>query len=133
MLVDYPEGLTTLVVSSLANDTPIRHLIRGNLGTLEFTRQGFVISPQKAVTDSVISGTGEEKSSESEIRHTKTGAEDVTLHHRNLLNAIRKGETLKCDQNLGYYGVAVCMMGVQSFRERAYLQWDADKEKVVKV
>jgi predicted dehydrogenase len=132
MLVDYPEGLTTLVVSSLANDTPIRHLIRGNLGTIEFTRSGFVISPQKAVTDSVISGTGENVSKDGEIVHQKTGAEDVTLHHRNLLNAIRKGETLKCDQNLGYYGVVACMMGVQSFKQRAYLQWDADKGKVVK-
>jgi hypothetical protein len=107
-------------------------LIRGNLGTLEFTRSGFVITPQKAVTDSVISGTGENVSKDSEIVHKKTGAEDVTLHHRNLLNAIRKGEALKCDQNLGFYGVAVCMMGVISFRKRAYLRWDPDKEEVVK-
>lgn len=132
MLVDYPEGLTTLVVSSLANDTPIRHLIRGHLGTLEFTREGFVIRPQKAVTEAVISGTGENVNQEGEIIHKKSGAEDVTLHHRNLLNAIREGEALKCDQNLGYYGVVVCMMGVQSFRERAYLKWDAAEQKVVK-
>jgi len=132
MLVDYPEGLTTLAVSSLANDTPIRHLIRGHRGTLEFTREGFVITPQKAVTESVISSTGEKMSGTDVIEHKKTGAEDVTLHHRNLLNAIRKGEALKCDQNLGYYGVVVCMMGVQSFREKAYLQWDTAKEEVVK-
>ena len=131
MLVDYPEGITAVVVSSLANDTPIRHLIRGNLGTLEFTREGFVITPQKAVTDSVISGTGENVNKEGEIVFKKTGAEDVTLHHRNLLNAIRKGEALKCDHNLGYYGVVVCMMGVQSFRERAYLRWDAPDQKVI--
>jgi hypothetical protein len=99
---------------------------------LEFTRSGFVITPQKAVTDAVISGTGEDVSKDGEIIHKKNGAEDVTLHHRNLLNAIRKGEALKCDQNLGYYGVTVCMMGVQSFREKAYLRWDAANEKVVK-
>lgn len=132
MMVNYPQGLTALVVSSLANDTPIRHLIRGNLGTLEFTRSGFVISPQTAVTESVISGTGENVNESGEIVYQKTGAEDITLHHRNLLNAIRKGEPLKCDQNLGYYGVVVCMMGVQSFRENAYLQWDKNKQKVIK-
>jgi predicted dehydrogenase len=60
MMVDYPEGLTTLVVSSLANDTPIRHLIRGNKATLEFTREGFTITPQEAVSRSVLSGTGED-------------------------------------------------------------------------
>lgn len=132
MLVDYPEGVTTIVVSSLANDTPIRHLIRGHLGTLEFTRDGFVITPQKAVTDSVISGTGENVGTEGEIIHQKSGAEDVTLHHRNLLNAIRKGEALKCDQHLGYYGVVVCSMGVQSFRDRTYLKWDAANQRVVR-
>ena len=132
MMVNYPQGLTALVVSSLANDTPIRHLIRGNLGTLEFTRSGFVIRPQKAVTESVISGTGENVNESGEIVHQKTGAEDVTLHHRNLLNAIRKGEPIKCDQNLGYYGVVVCMMGVQSFRENAYLRWDETNQKVIK-
>ena len=132
MMVNYPEGLTALAVSSLANDTPIRHLIRGHKGTLEFTRSGFVITPQKSVMDSVISGTGENVNQDGEIVYNKTGAEDITLHQRNLLNAIRKGEALKCDQNLGYYGVVVCMMGVQSFRENAYLRWDKTNEKVIK-
>lgn len=132
MMVNYPEGLTALAVSSLANDTPIRHLIRGHKGTLEFTRSGFVITPQKSVMDSVISGTGENVNEDGEIVFKKTGAEDITLHHRNLLNAIRNGEALKCDQNLGYYGVVVCMMGVQSFRENAYLRWDKSNEKVIK-
>jgi len=106
-------------------------LIRGHKGTLEFTRSGFVITPQKSVTDSVISGTGEDVNKDGQIVHKKTGAEDVTLHQRNLLNAIRKGEALKCDQNLGYYGVVVCMMGVQSFRQNAYLRWDRTNQKVI--
>jgi predicted dehydrogenase len=132
MMVDYPEGMTTLVVSSLANDTPIRHLIRGNNATLEFTREGFTITPQEGSTQSVITGTGEVLDQDHVIKHVKSGAEDITLHHRNLLNAIRKGEALKCDQNFAYYGVVACMMGVQSFREKAYLAWDAENEKVVK-
>jgi hypothetical protein len=33
---------------------------------------------------------------------------------------------------LGYYGVVAACMGVQSFRERAYLRWNAEKEKVEK-
>jgi hypothetical protein len=31
------------------------------------------------------------------LSYRKTGAEDVKLHHRNLHNAIRKGEALNCD------------------------------------
>ena len=132
MMVDYPEGMTTMVVSSLANDTPIRHLIRGNKATLEFTREGFTITPQEAVSASVITGTGEELEKNHVINHKKSGAEDITLHHRNLLNAIRKGEPLKCDQDFAFYGVAACMMGVQSFREKSYLKWDQTERKVVK-
>ena len=132
MMMDYPQGVTVMVVSSLANDTPIRHLIRGHQGTLEFTQEGFTITPQKGATNSVISGTGENLNQENVIKFEKTGAEDITLHHRNLLNAIRKGEPLKCDHNLAFYGVVACMMGVRSFRERTYLQWDAKNEKVMK-
>ena len=132
MLMDYPQGVTVLVVSSMANDTPIRHLIRGHKGTLEFTSEGFTITPQEGTTKSVISGTGENVNENNVINFKKTGAEDITLHHRNLLNAIRKGEPLKCDHHLAYQGVVACMMGVRSFRERAYLQWDNENEKVVK-
>jgi len=131
VMADYPEKLTVLLVSSLANDMPIRHVIRGHKATLEFTKDGFIITPQKATNKSVISGTGEKTEGDNVFVHKKTGAEDVTLHHRNLQAAIREGEILKCDQTLGYYGVVVCMMGVESFRQRKYLKWDAVNKTVI--
>ncbi len=130
MLVDYPEKMTVLLVSSLANDTPIRHLIRGHKATLEFTRDGFTITPQKATSKSVISGTGEKTQGEKVFTYKKHGAEDITLHHRNLQAAIRENVPLKCDHQLGFYGVVVCMMGVESFRQRKYLKWDAQNKTV---
>ena len=63
--------------------------------------------------------------------HQKTGAEALDLHHRNLMNAIRHGEALKCDVNLGYRGVVACEMGVQSYRKRRTMRWDAAKERIV--
>ena len=45
------------------------------------TQTGFTIVPQKLFQDEV-----------KEVVHTKSGAEDVLLHHRNLHNAIRKNE-----------------------------------------
>ncbi len=130
MMVDYPEKLTVMVVSSLANDMPIRHVIRGNKATLEFTSEGFEITPQKATNKGIISGTGESKKGNQSFKHKKSGAEDITLHHRNLLGAIRKNETLNCDVNLGLYGVVACMMGVESYRRRKYLRWDSQMKKV---
>jgi predicted dehydrogenase len=131
MMLDYPEKTTVMVVSSLANDTPIRHLIRGHKATLEFTKEGFTITPQEQTDQAIISSTGEIVKGAQLFTHKKTGAEDVTLHHRNLQAAIRKNEILKCDHNLGFYGVVACMMGVESFRNRKYLKWDPQNNLVL--
>ncbi|HEY3129475.1 MAG TPA: Gfo/Idh/MocA family oxidoreductase [Acidobacteriota bacterium] len=120
MVCDYPGGPTVVVVSSMANDTPIPHVLRGHLATLEFDRTGFVIRPQRLFAEG-----------KQEIVHKKTGAEDLTLHHRNLLDAIRNNAPLKCDVMLGYYGLVACRMAVESYRRQKYLRWDAAKEKVV--
>ena len=46
MLCDYPGGPTVALVSSMANGTPIDHVIRGHYATLIFTREGFDIRPE---------------------------------------------------------------------------------------
>lgn len=118
ILLDYPEGLTVQLISSMANGTPVRHLLRGHKATLEFTRTGFTIKPER----------GEDA---KEVEYQKHGGERLDLHHRNLMAAIRSNEPLKCDVMLGYYGVAACEMGVASYRKRKYMKWDASRERVV--
>ncbi len=120
MMCDYPGGPTVMCLSSMANDTPVPHHIRGHLATLEFTPSGFVIRPQRLFAEG-----------RQEIVHNKTGAENVALHHRNLQGAIRKDEALRCDAQLGYYGVVACRMAVESFRSHKYLAWDARRERVL--
>jgi predicted dehydrogenase len=133
MMLDYPEKTTVMVVSSLANDMTIRHVIRGHKATLEFTKEGFTITPQEQSELAKISSTGEAVKGTNLFSYIKTGAEDVTLHHRNLQSAIRKNEALNCDHNLGFYGVVACMMGVESFRNRKYLNWDQQNKKVIEI
>ena len=65
------------------------------------------------------------------ITYQKRGAEDVTLHHRNLQDAIRKNQPLNCDCMLGMYGVAVCEMAVESFRKRRYVKSDQSNARRV--
>ena len=120
MMCDYPGGPTLLAVSSMANDAPTPHQIRGHLATLEFNSTGFVIRPQKLFAEG-----------RQEVVHKKTGAENVALHHRNLHNAIRQQEELRCDVWLGYYGVVACRMAVESFRQKKYLAWDARRERPI--
>ncbi len=121
VLLDYPGGPTVLLVSSMANDTPIDHVIRGNKATLTFSRTGFTIMPQRPYAKEL-----------KEIVHKKTGAEDVRLHHRNLMAAIRTNAPLNCGFMLGYYGVVAADMGVQSFRRQQYLKWDRAKERAIR-
>ncbi len=117
ILLDYPGGPSVILISSMANDTPVEHVLRGHNATLTFTRTGWVIRPQ---------GKGKE------IVHKKKGAEDIALHHQNLIAAIRRNEPLKCDCMLGYYGVVACALGVESFRRQKYMRWDKARERVVR-
>lgn len=121
VLLEYPQNLTIQLVSSMASGRPIDHLIRGHKACLQFTRTGFTITPER------LPGTpaGEP------IEHKKTGAEDIGLHHRNLMAAIRRNEPLNCDCQTGYYGVVASEMGNLSFRKRNYVKWDTRKEKIV--
>ncbi len=121
VLADYPGGPTIQLVSSMGNDAPIDHMIRGHKATLYFTKTGFTIKPQKEF----------EKDSQP-VTYEKKGAEDLTLHHRNLQAAIRDNAGLNCDCMLGLYGVVLCDMAVESYRKRQYLKWDSGKSEVVK-
>ena len=134
MMLDYPGGPNVLLVSTQKNNTPIRHLIKGDQATLEFTRTGFTITPQQSTTKALIPGTGEALPLDKDgvFQHKKSGAEDITLHHRNLQAAIRDGAKLNCDAELGYYGMAACSMGVMSFRQRQYIRWDAQTQRAVR-
>jgi predicted dehydrogenase len=121
VLADYPGGPTMQLISSMGNDTGVDHLIRGHHATLQFTRTGFTIKPQKQYEKDM-----------QPITYEKKGAEDLTLHHRNLQAAIRENQPLHCDSELGLHGVVVCDMAVESFRKRQYLKWDDKKQEAVR-
>jgi hypothetical protein len=100
-------------------------LLRGHKATLQFSNTGFTIRPERQ-------SANEAKWKEMpEIVHQKTGAESLDLHHRNLVNAIRKNEALKCDVMLGYYGVVAVQMGSLSYRRRKYMKWDSARQRIV--
>ncbi len=121
IMLDYPGGPTVLLVSSMANDTPVEHVLRGHKATLRFTRTGFVIEPQRLYAKQV-----------QPFEHKKTGAENIGLHHGNLIRAIRQNEPLSCDHMLGYYGVVACEMGIESFRRQQYMRWDRARQRIVR-
>jgi predicted dehydrogenase len=121
VLADYPGGPTMQLISSMGNDVAVDHMIRGHHATLYFTRTGFTIKPQEEFEKDI-----------QPVTYEKKGAEDLTLHHRNLQAAIRENQPLNCDATLGLYGVVVCDMAVESYRKRQYLKWDKEKSMPVR-
>ena len=120
-LLEYPEGVNVLLVSSLANQSKIRHVVRGNKGTIEFTRDGFSLEPEAIHKDDV-----------QPRLHHKGGGEDMALHHHNLHNAIRTGEALKCDAEFAFNVSMACQMTVESYRKKKSLAWDRRRQRIVK-
>ncbi|MCY4189043.1 MAG: Gfo/Idh/MocA family oxidoreductase [Bryobacterales bacterium] len=120
-LLEYPEGINVLLVSSLANQAKIRHVIRGNKGTIEFLADGFSLEPEAIHKDDV-----------QPRLHKRSGGEDIALHHHNLHNAIRAGEPLKCDAEFAFNVSMACQMAVESFRTKKSLAWDRRRQRVVK-
>jgi predicted dehydrogenase len=119
-MLEYPEGMTVLLTSTMANGSPVRHTIRGHHATLEFTDDGFEIVPEEAFSDKA-----------SSISYRRTGGESIALHHHNLHEAIRDGAPLKCDIDLGFNSSLACLIAVESFRTQKYLAWDPVAEQVV--
>ncbi|MCX6622902.1 MAG: Gfo/Idh/MocA family oxidoreductase, partial [Acidobacteria bacterium] len=64
VLADYPGGPTMQLVSSMANDSPVDHMLRGHKATLYFSRTGFTIKPQKLYEKDVQPLTYEKQGSE---------------------------------------------------------------------
>lgn len=120
-LLEYPEGINVLLVSSMANQTQIRHVIRGKKGTIEFSREGFTLQPEGLHRDEV-----------EPREHRKSGGEDMALHHHNLHNAIRLGEPLKCDVDFAFNVSMACQLTVESFRRKKSLGWDRRRQRIVK-
>ena len=88
VMLDYPGGPTVLLVSSMANDTPVEHVLRGHKATLKFTRTGFTITPQPEYAKDMQVITFQKRGAEdtpaappqSAERHPQERAAEVRLH-----------------------------------------------------
>ena len=123
MLLEYPavkgvtDGMTVHLLGTMANKSQNPHCIRGKDATLTFTREGWEIISEDG--GAIIE------------THTKTGGEDMRLHHKNHHDAIRTGAELNCPPELGLYGVVASRMGNLSWFQKKMVAWDAKRQYVV--
>jgi len=116
MICEYPRGMTVYVLGTQGNRVGIGHLIRGYRGTLYFNKKGWV---------------AKDKDGKVLAEHQKTGAEDTHLHHTNLQNNMRNGETLNCPVQLGVAGVTAVVMANESWRSGQMMAWDKQNQAMV--
>jgi len=118
MLLDYPAvqgvtpGMSVHILGTMGNSRRNEHLIRGHKASLVFTPEGWEIIDED--TEEVLE------------KHEKTGAEDITLHHRNLHAAIRGDGSINCPADLGVYGLTAVAGANQSWFEKKMLSWDSE-------
>ena len=129
MAIDYPGEFTVYLGSVLTNNTQQPTRIYAQYGTLDLSNHGNL----------EIEGNGDFK---QEFRDNFEGYDQVTVHsertegnhhmmERNFMDAIRKGEKLYCNAELGCATMVAIKMGVEAYRKGSTLMWDETNEKVV--
>ena len=123
MVVDYPSEHSIVLASVMTNDVGLETVIRGQHGTM------FVDDGPKLVGQ----GTWEE-----EFKAKNGGEMEVVLeteprrdHMGNFFDAIRNGDELACNVDLGCATMVGIKMAVDALRYDKVLHWDASQERVV--
>lgn len=118
MLIEYPEGISVVLMCTLANEHGIPTLIRGYEATMFFEAPGIVIRPQRRVA-----------LFERKIPRKHGGSDHE--HWRNFLKCMRTREQPYSHIELGYYVQTALIMGVLSYREGKVARFDAERERIV--
>jgi len=121
-MLDYPSEHTVVLASVMTNTSGLDERICGNEATLVF-RDGVALEPQDPWKE--------------EFRK-KNGGDKFTLpaterrgHMENFLDAIRGKADLHCSHELGAATMVGIKMGVDAYRGRKTIGWDAAQEKTV--
>jgi predicted dehydrogenase len=112
-LVEYPNFFVNLS-SSMANASANKHFeetIYGNRGTITFTKNEVVVSPEP-VWDKKVS---EDK--RAERRFTVEPVEQVPAHVDNLMSSMRSRKPPVLNADFGYQIMTAIKLGVDSYRE----------------
>ena len=141
MMVDYPSEHTVVLVSVMTNDLGVPDIIRGQYGTMKF-ENGIALHEQAAWADEfrkansdTVTVTTETDDDGKQItkpangravsRHDVQGRRD---HMGNFLDAVRNGDRLSCNVDLGASTMVAIKMAVESYRQDKVMLWDAETE-----
>ena len=123
MVADYPAEHSIVLASVMTNDEGLPTIIRGQHGTM------FVDEGPKLVGQNTW---------EAEFKAKNDGKMEVILeqperrdHMGNFFDAIRKGDELACNVDLGCATMIGIKMAVEALRQDKVMRWDAENERVL--
>jgi predicted dehydrogenase len=123
LTIDYPQQFSVFLVSTLTNDTQLPDRVYGKHGTMDLGGE-----PR-------LRFNGDFK---EEFKAKNDGKEEARLPLKarrdmvgNFLDAVRGTATLNCNVELGAATMVAIKLGVESYRQRKTMTWDAKAEKVV--
>ena len=141
MMVDYPSEHTIVLASVMTNDVGVEDVIRGQHGTLTF-KDGITLSEQRT-------WAAEFRTNNGDLLETGTRTDDQGRqqpdpphgqasfaieapgrrdHMGNFIDAVRNGDELACNVDLGASTMVAIKMGVESLRQNKVMLWDAESE-----
>jgi predicted dehydrogenase len=122
LTIDYPSEFTLFLVSTLTNDTQLPDRVYGKYGTLDLGG------------DPILRGNGDFG---DEFKARNGGATEARLTRQprrdmvgNFVDVIRGGGTLNCNAELGAATMVAIKMGVEAYRQRKTMIWDAQRERI---
>ncbi|MDB5306749.1 MAG: hypothetical protein JWO38_951 [Gemmataceae bacterium] len=123
LTIDYPQEFSVLLVSTLTNDAQLPDRVYGKHGTLDIEGE-----PR-------LRFNGDFK---EEFKAKNGGQEEARLAIKprrdmvgNFLDVIRGNGTLHCNVELGAATMVAIKLGVEAYRQRKTMTWDAKTERVV--
>jgi len=123
LTLDYPQAFSIFLVSTLTNDTPLPDRIYGKHGTMDLGGE-----PLLRFNGDFKEEFKSKNDNKEEARLTTTKRRDMV---GNFLDVIRGNGTLHCNVELGAATMVAIKLGVESYRQRKTMLWDAKTEKVV--
>jgi predicted dehydrogenase len=123
LTIDYAQEFSVFLVSTLTNDTQLPDRIYGKHGTLELDG------------GPLLRFNGD---FQREFRQKNDGKDEARLSAKprrdmvgNFLDVVRGGGSLNCNVELGAATMVAIKLGVEAYRRRKTMSWDAEKERVV--
>jgi len=118
MLLDFPEGISVVLLCTLANDHPLPTVVRGEEGTLLFEGENIIVKPQPGV----------DRPLKVDPIHRP---ESMVEFWRNFLACCRTRETPWSPLDLAYQAQTALQMGVFALHEKKVVRFSREKEALL--